>query len=946
MPNKKAQDDDLVMSLVELALALPPDEREAYLMSACSGDSQLFSQVSSYVDSEERMQRFLLDPLCPRVEPEHPFEPGQLLEGRFQILREVAEGGMGIVYEAVDERLDRRIAIKCAKTGFRKRLPPEVRHASEIGHPNVCKIFEIHTASTGSGEVDFITMEFLDGETLADRLSRGPLPKEEARTIARQLSAGLAEAHRKQVIHGDLKSSNVIVTKTPDGATRAVITDFGLARRPAAPFMTSPSGTLAGTAAYMAPELWKGERASTASDIYAMGVILYELASGHKPPEPPHTESAPAVDLTRKPPPLHSKWDRIIARCLDSDPARRFAADQLAQALAPPVSRRWWWAPAGAAIASCCLIISITMSDFNRGPQVRDAVRVTPESGLSGGARISPDGKWIVYFSDRGTPGNEDIWIQPASGGSARRLTTHPAAEYDPAVSPDGKLVAFRSEREGGGLYLVSSDGSGERLLAAGGQSPAFSPDGQWIAYWQGAKDDAAPSGQLYVISPQGGKPRRIASDFADARYPTWDSSGQFLLFDGCRESTSALSACTDWWVTRGDGSGARNTGALAQLKSQRIELAMTPQKSWRADQVVFSGTRGTYSGLWGLRLSEDRTHPVGPPRTITSGDSGEREPDVAENGSIVFGRITAALHIWSIPLKGGGPSAAPVTDDPAFDGCPSISLDGRWLYFTRKIRGLWQLFVRDLSTGQEAVVYASNVSVFWPVSSADGKRVVFEVRNEADSSIWFAERGQTPRRLCSGCSHPTSWFAGNKGVFYSGAGGKIVLLDVSTGVSRVVLSPDRGSVAGGGDWNARNQYLLFTSGKLGGAKQAFAVRLPAESGAPSGRLIQLTWDVDKVDQPHWSRDGKQFYFVSKRDTSGCVWGGSFSAAKGAAGLFPVMHFHDPRVGPERASTLTRGLAVGDNAIFLSVAEVSDTVWLGRLIESPLASFLHGLSFW
>ncbi len=139
---------------------------------------------------------------------------------------------MGVVYEAVDEKLQRKIALKCAKTGFGKRLPPEVRNATEISHPNVCKIFEIHTAYTSQGEIDFITMEFLDGETLAERLSRGPLPEQEGRAIAVQLCAGLAEAHRNRVIHGDLKNNNVILTSGPHGGVRAVITDFGLARRP------------------------------------------------------------------------------------------------------------------------------------------------------------------------------------------------------------------------------------------------------------------------------------------------------------------------------------------------------------------------------------------------------------------------------------------------------------------------------------------------------------------------------------------------------------------------------------------------------------------------------------------------------------------------------------------------------------------------------------------
>ena len=322
----KTKDDDLVMSLVDLALTHPVNQREAYLRSACGGDTELFNETWTYVQWEQRMQGFLLDPLFPPSSYEHPFEPGELLDGRFRIVREIAQGGMGVVYEAVDEKLQRRIALKCAKTGFRKRLPPEVRNATEISHPNVCKIFEIHTASTGQGEIDFITMEFLDGETLADRLTLGSLPEKEARAIALQLCAGLAEAHRKQVIHGDLKSNNVILTTGPHGAVRAVITDFGLARGPEAALATAPSGQMAGTRDYMAPELWKGGKASVASDIYALGVIFSQLGSGRL-------------------------QNRIVARCLLEDPASRFPnADAIARALVPIRSRRWFLAAAAAAI--------------------------------------------------------------------------------------------------------------------------------------------------------------------------------------------------------------------------------------------------------------------------------------------------------------------------------------------------------------------------------------------------------------------------------------------------------------------------------------------------------------------------------------------------------------------------------------------------------------------
>ncbi|HMF74919.1 MAG TPA: tetratricopeptide repeat protein [Bryobacteraceae bacterium] len=337
------QADELVMTLVELALTRPEDEREAYLRSACGRNSELFEQAWKYVQWEKRMEGFLIDPLYP-AECDHPFEPGQLLINRFRVVREVAQGGMGIVCEAIDEKLDRRVAIKCAKSGFRKQLPPEVRNAREISHPNVCKIFEIHTASTRDGEVDFICMEFLDGETLSDRLCRGPLPKEEARTIARQLCAGLAEAHRNNVIHGDLKSKNMILTTGPDGSVRAVITDFGLARRPGASGMPPSSAVLAGTPEYMAPELWKGEKASVASDIYAFGVILWELISGQRPSDLAVTSSTLSWDdrLTWKPPAGHGKWDRIVARCLEADPRRRFgSAAEVAQALGPLRARKW-----------------------------------------------------------------------------------------------------------------------------------------------------------------------------------------------------------------------------------------------------------------------------------------------------------------------------------------------------------------------------------------------------------------------------------------------------------------------------------------------------------------------------------------------------------------------------------------------------------------------------
>jgi serine/threonine protein kinase/Flp pilus assembly protein TadD len=390
MENKAQQDDEVLMSLVEQALAQPEDQRRAYLERACAGNSELFEQAWNYVRWDQRMQGFLIEPLFRPSNPdthqsvgtllmtpaqstsgaEQPFESGQRLDNRFRIVRELARGGMGIVYEAMDEKLDRRIAIKCARKGFRKRLPPEVRNAREISHPNVCKIFEFHTADTHQGPIDFITMEFLEGETLAERLRRGRLPEAEARAIALQLCAGLGEAHRNRVVHGDLKSNNIILTPGADGTVRAVITDFGLARGLGSASKTTQSGEAGGTPDYMAPELWRGEKASPASDVYALGVILYELATGQRPYAP----DVPWQDrLIRNLPPVDRKWDRILTRCLDPEPARRCqTGDEVMKAFAPSRSRLWFMAAAAAIL----LVMVSTLVTLQRAKPPRQTVRL------------------------------------------------------------------------------------------------------------------------------------------------------------------------------------------------------------------------------------------------------------------------------------------------------------------------------------------------------------------------------------------------------------------------------------------------------------------------------------------------------------------------------------------------------------------------------------------
>src|SRR5258706_3824729 len=261
------------------------------------------------------------------------FTPGSLVGERFRIVRELGQGGMGVVYEAVDEKLDRSVALKCAKAGHRHRLPPEARAAREVSHFNVCKVHDLHTVATSEGDADFLSLEFIEGETLAARIRRsGPLPPAEARQIARQICAGLAQAHRQGVIHGDLKCGNILLANTTDGSVRAVITDFGLARVNLGGAAAKDSG--GGPAEYMAPELFLGERASIESDVYALGVMFQVMLTGEPPrrlseapaPQPPAWEAGPfastktvgariaPADWPREIADLPAPWKKVVTR--------------------------------------------------------------------------------------------------------------------------------------------------------------------------------------------------------------------------------------------------------------------------------------------------------------------------------------------------------------------------------------------------------------------------------------------------------------------------------------------------------------------------------------------------------------------------------------------------------------------------------------------------------
>jgi eukaryotic-like serine/threonine-protein kinase len=398
--------DEFVMTQVAAALEQPRSSREDYLRSVCP-DRLLREEISERVDWEERMGEFLREPLPTAFDlTGDPFIPGDLVAGRFRIFREVGRGGMGVVYEAFDRELNRRIAIKAAHPGFHDRLPPEARAAGAISHFNVCKVYDLHFTDSASGVVKFLSMELIDGETMRDRIRRaGPLPDAEAMMIASQVCAGLAQAHRQDVIHGDLKPGNIILSPISGGVVRAVITDFGLAtsKTPGGPFMTGLQG---GSLDYMAPELFAGERPSVASDIYALGVLLHFMLTGQTPTAPePEPAALPDgstktlyLDLRAAPPerrcqPLPPRWAGVVARCLRNSPEHRFrSAEEVARRLQAPITRRGWLA-AAAGLAAALAGVGWLSRHSQPGTSARSgpsfgSIAVLPFISAGGGPQI------------------------------------------------------------------------------------------------------------------------------------------------------------------------------------------------------------------------------------------------------------------------------------------------------------------------------------------------------------------------------------------------------------------------------------------------------------------------------------------------------------------------------------------------------------------------------
>jgi eukaryotic-like serine/threonine-protein kinase len=532
-----------IETLYHSALEREPGERAAFLSSACDGDSQLQSEVESLLSQKESP---VDEPVWKAVEELLGTEsdaklPAGVRLGPYEILDLLGEGGMGAVYRARDTRLDRIVAIKLLRrelTGradARKRFRREAQAISSLNHPHVCSLYDIGDQDG----IDYLVMEYVEGETLANRLSRARLPIDQALRYGKQIAEALAAAHRQGIIHRDLKSANIMVT--PAGVK---VLDFGMAKfeepaRAAATMTTSRA--IMGTPAYMAPEQLEGKTCDARTDIYALGLVLREMVSG---------ERAPAMPLQP------AALDRVVSTCLAADPAERWqsahdvrlALESVEEAPDPAPQRRpspmvaW---VIGAALSLCTIVLAAL--HFREEAVVAPAFRFTidpPEGSSFDSFALSPDGRRLAFAATK--EGSRQLWLRALDTSS---LMVLPGTEqaYNPFWSPDSRSIAFFNL---GKLAVVDVSTTGtapRRILYAGDTHAtargAWGPNGVIVF-------NPATYGPLRRVSAVGGTATALMQDTRRGHhtFPAFLPDGRFLfdLLIGSEGTTIYAGALND----------------------------------------------------------------------------------------------------------------------------------------------------------------------------------------------------------------------------------------------------------------------------------------------------------------------------------------------------------------------------------------------------------------
>ncbi|MFL6292379.1 MAG: protein kinase domain-containing protein [Thermoanaerobaculia bacterium] len=720
----------------------------------------------------------------PALPPDWPAESASFRPPpHYVVLEALGNGGMGVLYKAEDTRLHRTVALKVLPLRFtndpvaKERFLREARTASAVDHQNLCAIYDVGESEDGRL---FLAMPCYQGETLRSRLARGPLPLDEALGIAKQVARGLAKAHRQGIVHRDIKPENLMITT--DGVVK--ILDFGIAKLSGASDLTGTEHRI-GTPSYMAPEQSRKGTVDSRADLWALGVVLYEMITGRRPfaganpvavlqaiqygvPEP----------LAQLRPGVPSRLEKVVARLLMKNPKARYpdAESVLAEldgetAVAGRRSRNLWLAAGLAAALSVGLVAAWALGPRDRQPRTTGAVpaepeRLTNQAGSEWFPSLAPDGQRFAYAKFDGS--DFDIYLQSVDGGSPVNLTASlPGDDIEPDFSPDGSRIAFRSERpDGDGIFLMSSGGGPARRLSRFGFSPAWSPDGKSILVATELVRDPKERGttsQIWRIEVDSGQSRRLVQQ--DAVQPSWSPEGRRIAFWSVDPATGKRRIWTvasgggspippvpvttgeslDWnpvWSSDGHlyfASNRRGTMGLWRISIDEetgatfgpAEAIATPAARIGFLSISTDGRRILYASQDGranverAQLDPDALAVTAPLSTVTEGPRRVLHARVSPAGDeVVISDVDAADQedLFLVRADGTG-EPRQLTRDPHKDRAPSWSPDGRRLFFSSNRSGSYATWTigRD-GSGLELLGPGRREPAFQPLPSPDGR--------------------------------------------------------------------------------------------------------------------------------------------------------------------------------------------------------------------------------
>jgi eukaryotic-like serine/threonine-protein kinase len=893
----------------------------------------------------------------------------------YLILGKIGEGGMGAVYKAQDTHLDRFVAIKVlphnkmADPDRRRRFVQEAKAASSLNHPN---IVVVHDISTDRG-LDFIVMEYVDGQTLEQLIGRKGIRLNEALGYAVQIADGLAKAHGAGIVHRDLKPTNIIVT--PDG--RAKILDFGLAKltEETGPADFGPTATLGkpekprteegfilGTLNYMSPEQVEGKKIDTRSDVFSFGSMLYEMLTGQKAFRGDSRIATLTAILHEEPKPaarhnemLPAEIEPILARCLRKDPQRRWQSmsdlkvvlqdlkeDSESGKLRRPaegVGRRGKsplvWIGLGIVFIAAAVLLW-RLAPRPAGPAEYEITRLTFDEGLTMTPCVSPNGTMFAYASDRAGNGDLDIWVQQIAGGAPLRVTADPANETEPSFSPDGSKIVFRSERDGGGIYEVSALGGPQRRIADRGHFPRYSPDGTWISCIAIPASLEDGLKKMILIPAAGGTPVPFQPEFCvldtdTASAPVWSPDGKYVIFNGRRtDDPTSL----DWWVAPAGGGPAIRTNAHRVLSLPRIWQS---PYAW-AGPFIYYATGTTVEGVNLFRAAIDPKswEAKGPAERITSGSGMQYDSSVLKDGSILYNNVVWTVSICTLAAKpdlgliSGKP--VPVTHDAMAKFSPSLSRDGSKLAYSAFggfQRAHFEIRLADLSTGEERILPMRGVAFGQlPKLNSDGSVLSYRdiIDGRRKTFLLTGGPGAAPREVCDSC-RIEDFFEDPDSILISEDANRLLKGDLAGGERSILVETASGKIfapvlAPDGRW------VSFILAKPDGSVALYIAPLGPQP-TPEKEWIPVFEDNRYLGSPAWSPDGNKVFYLSERDGFCCVWTQKLNprTKKPEGDAQGVYHAHQARSAlnfPPGNGTLS----VGRDKLALWMGEAIGNIWM------------------